>query len=233
MKTILIVAKSPVPGQAKTRLGPELTPHQCAALAAAALLDSLDVALAVTEARVVVALTGSLHDAPAGRQIAASLRHCTVIGQRGSTFGERLAHAYRDAAGPFSSIVQVGMDTPQITPDLLRQAFFALETGSDAAIGSTEDGGWWALGLRRARHARVLSGVPMSTPETYQATAAAVAGLGLATALLPRLIDVDTAADAAAVAELIPDTRFGQLAALLLGATGSLARGNQLSEVRR
>lgn len=233
MKTILIVAKSPIPGQAKTRLGPELTPHQCAAVAAAALLDTLDVALSVTEARVVVALTGSLHDAPAGRQIAATLRHCTVIGQRGSTFGERLAHAHRDAAGPFGSIVQLGMDTPQVTPGLLRQAFFALETGSDAAIGSTEDGGWWALALQHAGHARVLSGVPMSTPETYQATAAAVRGLGLVTALLPRLVDVDTAADAAAVADLIPDTRFGQLAVLLLGATGAVVRTAALSGAQR
>lgn len=73
----------------------------------------------------------------------------------------------------------------------------------------------------------------MSTPETYQATSAAVRGLGLATAQLPRLVDVDTVADAAAVAELIPDTRFGQLAALLLDAAGVHSSAPVMARVQR
>lgn len=233
MKTILVVAKAPVPGLAKTRLGPELTPHQAAALAAAALLDTLDAALAVAEARVVVAMTGSLRDAPAGRQIATALQHCTVIGQRGPTFAERLAHAHRDAAGPFGTVVQIGMDTPQITPGLLRQGFAALNAGTPAALGPTADGGWWALALRHAHHARVLTGVPMSTPDTHRETAAALRGVRLQTAALPQLIDVDTATDAATVARLVPDTRFGELATLLLGAGSLPARGATLAGALR
>jgi glycosyltransferase A (GT-A) superfamily protein (DUF2064 family) len=230
MTTILIVAKAPVPGHAKTRLGPQLTPQQAATLAAAALLDTLDAALAVSTASVVVALTGSLREAPAGRQIAMSLRGCRVIGQRGSTFGERLAHAHLDAAGPLGPILQIGMDTPQVTPDLLRQSIFTLQDGVDAALGPAEDGGWWALALREARHARVLAGVPMSTPETHRHTASALSAAGLVIAPLPTLVDVDTAADAETVARSAPGTRFGELAALLLDARRRAAPVPDLAE---
>jgi len=216
--TILIVAKAPVPGKVKTRLCPELTPQQAAALAAAALLDTLDAALAVPTARVVVAMMGALSDAPSGRQIAMALRGCRVIRQRGSTFGERLAHAHLDAAGPLGPVLQIGTDTPQVTSDLLRQSIFALDEGADAALGPAEDGGWWALALREARHARVLAGVPMSTPETHGHTTSALSAAGLVIAPLPTLVDADTVADAHKVARSAPGTRFGQLAALLLGA---------------
>jgi len=204
------------PGEDQAGTGP--TPHEAAALAAAALLDTLDAALSVPKAQVVVAMTGSLVDAPAGRQIAVALRGCRVIGQRGSTFGERLAHAHVDAAGPLGSVLQIGMDTPPVTPELLRQGICALQQGVDAALGPAVDGGWWALALRHARHARVLTHVAMSTWHTFRDTASALSAAELVISPLPTLVDVDTVVDAVEVAHSAPGTRFGELAALLLGS---------------
>ncbi|MGI8418964.1 MAG: TIGR04282 family arsenosugar biosynthesis glycosyltransferase [Nakamurella sp.] len=163
-------------------------------------------------------MSGSLRDAPAGQQIARALRGCRLIRQRGPTFGERLAHAHLDAAGPFGQVLQIATDTPQVTPDLLQQSILALHHGADAALGPAEDGGWWALALREARYARVLAGVPMSTPDTRRHTASALSTAGLVIAPLPTLVDADTAADADKVARSAPGTRFGRLAGLLLGA---------------
>ena len=118
--TLLIVAKAPVPGLAKTRIG-RVTGHEHAAeIAAAALLDTLATA-AATGWPVVVALTGDLADATRGEQIAAALAPTRVITQRGDGFGARLANAHVDAdAG--HGVVQVGMDSPQVTVSDYEQA---------------------------------------------------------------------------------------------------------------
>lgn len=263
MTTLLVVAKAPRPGFVKTRLCPPLTPWQAAALAAAALLDTLDAVRVAARAdaerqRPVVALAGDLTGAVGERRLIAALRGCTVIGQHGATFAHRLAAAHLAAAGPEGAVLQIGMDTPQITAPLLGMAAdlvahrpeavplagprrtdsaphahtappggaspagTAPPTGAapsahtGAALGPAEDGGWWALGLRRAGDAGCLAGVPMSTCRTHDDTVAALAGRGLAVAALPRLTDVDTAADAAVVARRAPGTRFGRLAAALL-----------------
>jgi len=216
--TLLLVAKAPVPGQAKTRLTPPLTPHQSAALAAAALLDTIDaVRLAAAGGRAVVALTGDLSQAAASAALGASLAGLTVVPQRGETFAERLVHAHVDAAGQLGATVQIGMDTPQVRAEQLRAAADRVTTvdGPDAVLGLAEDGGWWALGLRRARDARLLDGVPMSTPATGALTLAALRQGGLRVELLAMLRDVDDVTDIAPVAEAAPGTRFAALAATL------------------
>ncbi|QWF81888.1 TIGR04282 family arsenosugar biosynthesis glycosyltransferase [Amycolatopsis sp. CA-230715] len=201
MTILLVVAKAPVPGFAKTRLCPPATPEQAAGIAAAALLDTLDAALATPDARVVVAMTGSLADATAGPEIAAALRGITVIPQRGNGFAARLVNAHADTAAlhPGHPVLQIGMDTPQVTPDLLASSAAALSE-VDSVLGAAEDGGWWALGLRDPRHAEVLAGVPMSTAETGARTREALVTRGLTVGALPMLSDVDTMADARRVA---------------------------------
>lgn len=218
--TLLVMAKAPVPGLAKTRLAADLTPHQAAALAAAALLDTLDAALRIPAGRYVVALTGSLERAVAGLQIRAALQRFVVIEQRGDGFADRLANAYLDAAGS-GPVVQIASDTPQITAALLGSAFVALDTGSPATIGPATDGGWWLLGLRDATDAAALRSVRMSTPQTAVDTLEALAARGLAgPQRLATLTDVDTVESAALVARAAPETRFARLASVLLPTPG-------------
>ena len=110
------------------------------------------------------------------------------------------------------------MDTPQVTPALLDLAGAALdEPDTDAVLGPAEDGGWWAIGLRRA-DPEVFRGVLMSQPDTGARQMARLRELGLRTATLPRLRDVDTIADAHEVADLAPDTRFSAAVRGLVGA---------------
>ncbi|MFC9252349.1 TIGR04282 family arsenosugar biosynthesis glycosyltransferase [Amycolatopsis thailandensis] len=207
---LLIVAKAPVPGFAKTRLCPPATPEQAAEIAAAALLDTLDAALLTPNARVVVALTGDLDKAAHGREIATALRKTEVIPQRGDGFDVRLANAHADAPRPGEPVLQIGMDTPQVTPALLAEAANRLE---DAVLGPAEDGGWWALGLKDPLHAKALAGVPMSRDDTGRQTLRALADVGLNPGILPTLSDVDTIADARRVAALEPVSRFARAVA--------------------
>ena len=195
---LLLLAKAPVPGRVKTRMCPPASAAQAATIAAAALADTVD-ALSATPA--------------AGRTIVLSGRYPTPPGwrtatQRGNGLAERLVHAYADTAVPHTATLLVGMDTPQLTPALLRSALSTLDGGADAALGPTEDGGWWTLGLRDPAHAQVLRGVPMSTPRTLAYTVEALRARGLTVNLLGTLRDVDTVADAHAVAALCPHGRF-------------------------
>ncbi|RZS29677.1 hypothetical protein EV193_11982 [Herbihabitans rhizosphaerae] len=222
---VLVVAKAPVAGLAKTRLCPPATPDQAAEIAATALLDTLDAALSTPDSQTVVALTGDLGAAQRKYELAGWLARTTVIDQRGDRFGERLANAHADTMAllPDTPVVQIGMDTPQVTPALLTGAADALAE-APAVLGHAEDGGWWALGLRCPADARVLARIPMSTPDTGRHTEWA-----LRTALgevrrLPVLSDVDTMTDAVAVARLTGG-RFAEAVAAVAGVrAGVVAR---------
>ncbi|BCJ48355.1 hypothetical protein GCM10010168_77190 [Actinoplanes ianthinogenes] len=189
MIQLLVMAKAPVPGRVKTRLCPPCTPEQAAALAAAALADTVRTVSRVPVVRRTLVIDGD-HPVPAG---------WTAVPQRGDGLGERLAHAFADTAVPGVPALLIGMDTPQVTAGLLAAAAAALHR-SGAVLGPADDGGWWALGLTDPAAAAVLATVPMSTPETCSHTLAALHGRDVHPAALPSLRDVDTADDALAVA---------------------------------
>lgn len=215
---ILVLAKAPEPGRVKTRLCPPLTHEQSADLAAAALLDSIAAASAVPGSQAVVVLTGSLHRAARRAEITAALAGLTVLPQRGDALGERIAAAHLDAAAalPARRTLQIGMDTPQVDAGLLRAADEALaHPGVDAVLGPAVDGGWWALGLRRPSDAELVVEVPTSRADTGARTLDALRAGGLNVHLLPELSDVDTAADAVAVAAAAPRSRFAAAVAAL------------------
>ncbi|MFD5446840.1 DUF2064 domain-containing protein [Streptomyces sp. NPDC127100] len=190
--TLLVIAKEPRPGRVKTRLTPPFTPAQAAALAEAALADTLHAVAATPARRRVLVLDGSPGPwLPAGFD---------VVPQCAGGLDERLAEAFAGCAGP---ALLIGMDTPQVTPELLTVDF----AGCDAYVGPAEDGGFWALGLARPDPA-LLRGVPMSTPVTGAVQRERLVAAGLRVRDLPPLRDVDTAADARAVAALAPHGRF-------------------------
>ncbi|MGI5127918.1 TIGR04282 family arsenosugar biosynthesis glycosyltransferase [Pseudonocardia sp. CA-107938] len=214
---LIVLAKAPVPGRVKTRLCPPATRDEAAELAAAALLDTLAAASAVPGALPVVALAGNVGEGARAAAVAGALGDCTVIGQRGAGLGARIAAAHADAAAllPGRSSLQIGMDTPQVDPALLGDCAARLAR-ADAVLGPADDGGWWLLGLRDPRAATLIADVPTSRDDTGAATLAALRAGGLRVAIAPQLRDVDTAADAAAVAALAPRTRFAAAAARVL-----------------
>lgn len=208
---LLIMAKSPVPGRVKTRLCPPLTFEEAADVAAASLLDTVEAALETPGAVPVVALAGVVRR----EDVRDALAECVVIPQRGDSFAERLVCAHADVTRFRMPVLQIGMDTPQVTPSLLASC----AEFEEAALGLALDGGWWALGLRDPLRAGVLRDVPMSRADTGARTLAALQSPqkpptaggrvpGLKVRTLPVLSDVDTMADARTVAAQVPGSRF-------------------------
>jgi uncharacterized protein len=200
---LVVLAKAPRAGRSKTRLCPPCTAHHAAALACAALVDTLDAVLATPAARRVLVLDG-----PVGDWLAPGIE---VVAQRGGGLDERLANAFADVGGP---ALLIGMDTPQVTPVGLAHGLDRLAApGIDAVLGPADDGGYWAIGLREAQASAFL-GVPMSSALTGRVQYARLRQLGLRVAMLPALRDVDRIADARAVAASAPDGRFARALAL-------------------
>lgn len=203
----LVVAKAPVPGQAKTRLAEHVGDRAAAELAAAALLDTLDVMRAVFPT-VHVSLAGDLGAAARGAEVASALAGCEISVQRGVDLGARLAHAHASAAREGRLVVQVGMDTPQAAPALLREVCALANGPRTSVLGPAHDGGWWVLALRDPGLAESLLQVPMSRPDTGMRTEQALQRAGSEVRRGPALRDVDGVTDARAVATAAPGTRF-------------------------
>jgi len=196
---LLVIAKQPVAGRAKTRLTPPCTPSQSAALAGAALLDTLDVVARTPASRRVLVFDGDPEQwCPDG---------FAVVAQRGRSLADRLQAAFEDVPGP---ALLVGMDTPQLTTELLLEGIGALgRPGVDAVLGRAVDGGYWSVGLRRPAE-DVFSGVPMSCHTTWARQRARLEQIGMRVHDQRVLRDVDTIDDARAVAAQAPHTRFAR-----------------------
>ncbi|MBM7442381.1 DUF2064 domain-containing protein [Streptomyces sp. HB132] len=195
--TLLVIAKEPLPGRVKTRLTPPFSPAEAAALAEASLADTLDTVRTLPAARHVLVLDGR-----PGRWLPPGIE---VTEQCAGGLDERLAAAFGSCTGP---ALLIGMDTPQATAaDLAAALAPGAWDGCDAWFGPAEDGGFWALGLAEPDPG-LLRGVPMSVPTTGAVQRRRLVEAGLTVRDLPRLRDVDTAADATHVAALAPDGRF-------------------------
>jgi glycosyltransferase A (GT-A) superfamily protein (DUF2064 family) len=196
---LLVVARAPVPGLAKTRLAAAVGDRVAAQIAAAALLDTLDAVAATPVSPRVVALCGELDGAAGAAEIRDRLTSFAVIPQRGNDFVDRLANAHADAAAIGGRpVLQIGMDTPQVSAALLADCGRRLVEAS-AVLGMALDGGWWALGVHASEHAECLRGVPMSQPNTGALTLNALLNNAISVSLLEELTDVDVVDDIAAV----------------------------------
>jgi uncharacterized protein len=210
--TLVVIAKAPVAGQAKTRLGATVGHHAAADIAAATLLDTLDAVDATPVRARVLALTGDLDQASGGDEIRSRLGDVYVVEQRGDDFSARLANAIADAAAVAGArpVLLIASDTPQVTADLLTECAQAL-VETDVVFGLARDGGWWVLGVTEPSMAECLHTIPTSRSDTGPATLEALRDKGLAVTLVAELSDVDTIDDVELVrADCAPDSRFAR-----------------------
>jgi uncharacterized protein len=156
-------------------------------------------------------MTGDLGLACRADEIRDLLADFTVIQQRGNGFADRLANAHADAAAAHQPVLQIGMDTPQVSPDLLVSCAQRLLT-APAVLGMARDGGWWVLGVTEGATAECLRDVPMSQSDTGALTRAALERTGMSVQLVDELHDVDTIDDVGPVrAACRSSSRFAEV----------------------
>ncbi len=197
---LLIGARAPVPGACKTRLGAGIGMAEAADLYRAFLVD---LAARFTGAPGCEAWTYDVAWAYTPEvDFAAVLRDCgccaplSPVGfvlQEGEGWGTRQANLLRwgDAHG-YARTVLVASDAPQLSREVVGEAFTVLET-RDVVIARSLDGGYSLIGMRGYHD--VLSGVPMSTSSAGDTLVARAESLGLLVGETAAIFDVDEAAD--------------------------------------
>ncbi len=192
---IVVMAKAPLPGYAKTRLIPSLGVDGAAALARRLLAHAVANALAAGLGPV------QLHCAPgagaAGFEPFAGLDRLTLCDQSTGDLGARMRAAFESALagtdGSDGGALLIGTDTPALDAGVLREAADAL-LAHDAVFVPTHDGGYALVGLRRPAPA-LFEGMTWSTPRVMADTRARLAGSGLTHAELATQHDIDEPAD--------------------------------------
>ncbi len=115
--------------------------------------------------------------------------------QIGHDLGQRMENAFREAFEKGAKrVVIIGSDCPEISPEILRQAFLFLENGSEVVVGPAPDGGYYLLGLG-SFFPEIFRNIEWSTDTVFSRTLKIAADFGKKTALLPVLSDVDTEND--------------------------------------
>jgi len=178
---IIVFARAPVPGRAKTRLIPKLGAARAARLHRRLTREAVSTALAARCGPVEVHGT-------ARHSFFASLGVPFRL-QRGRNLGERMYRAVSRALGP---VIVIGTDCPALAPADLRRAARALKSGYDAVLAPAEDGGYALIGLRRKSFA-FFEGIDWGGPRVYSDTARRLAGYRWRA--LRRMWDVDRPAD--------------------------------------
>jgi rSAM/selenodomain-associated transferase 1 len=205
---VVVFAKAPVAGFAKTRLIPALGPDGAAALAQRllehAVRQALDASVGPVE---LCAAPDTQHVA---LQALAANGRVALTAQGDGDLGARMARAFGRGLAPRSPLkpsspavdqrpcmLLIGTDAPGVDANYLRAAATAL-AAHDAVFGPALDGGYTLVGLREATPA-LFTHMPWSTAQVMSETRRRLALLGLRHAELPALSDIDEPADLAAL----------------------------------
>lgn len=188
---VIVMAKAPVAGLAKTRLIPALGAEGAAALAARMLAHAVGQALAAGLGPVMLCGAPDVSH-PAFAALAPDPR-VTLHAQGDGDLGARMQRAFERALAAHARAVLIGTDAPALDAAVLRAAAAELAT-HDAVLAPAHDGGYALIGLQRPEP-RLFEAMPWSTAEVMATTRERLRERGLRWHELPALHDIDEPAD--------------------------------------
>jgi rSAM/selenodomain-associated transferase 1 len=189
---VMVLARAPTPGEAKTRLIPALGKAGAAALHRRLVMHSLRVAAHARIGPVELWCTPDTSD-PFFRECQRSLG-VSLYAQGGGDLGARMQRAFESALARSRHAVLVGSDIPALSVKYLRDADRALVQGDDVVIGPAEDGGYALIGLSRC-DPELFRNIPWGGPEVLPETRRRIAALSWRSSELSVLWDVDRPED--------------------------------------
>lgn len=214
---LIIYAKAPVAGIAKTRLFPHISFEEAAMLHEAMVADMVDMCASLPMLRLWLSYT------PAGTVGLFKSLLGDVLGDRtleylpqdGDGLGERMHRSFCSAFNEGAKrTVIVGTDVPSLQPYFIRGAFHRLSM-ADLVIGPAKDGGYYLIGLNRPVP-EIFMGVEWSGADVLATTLDVSKRLGLKAELLPTLMDIDTFEDLKDASSGPMPPRTGKMVAALM-----------------
>jgi hypothetical protein len=185
---VIVFAKPPRPGQAKTRLAAVLGDVAAAGLARAFVVDAWSLVRSIAWADPVLA-TSDVDD-----PFWSHLPGATLWAQGDGDLGDRMERALSRALETHRTAMVIGSDVPAVPVAALNQARATLAV-ADVVIGPSEDGGFYAIGFRGACPPGAFTGIEWSTSHTRADTEARLRWLGKAVVKVAPWFDVDEVDD--------------------------------------
>ena len=204
LNCLIVYAKRPLPGYAKTRLGAIIGMEEAAGVYARLLYSYLhELQRARWDDTYITLAVSAPADVPF---FTTAFPEFDVCSQVNGDLGQRMAASFTQAfAAGAERVVLTGSDIPLLTAALVRQAFATLET-VPAVIGPAEDGGYYLIG-QRAPGATLFDGIAWSTLAVLAQTEALARAANIQLPHLPVLADLDTIEDYAVWRKQMTDTR--------------------------
>lgn len=188
---IIVFAKAPLAGKAKTRLIPALGADGAAALAREMLDRTLGAALDAGLGP--VELCGDPPPDDAAWADVALPSGIEYSAQGAGDLGARMSRAAQRGLDRSEPVLIVGTDCAQMSAALLRQAAGMLDA-AEIVIGPVADGGYALIGLSR-HDERLFREIAWSTSTVAATTRERVTALGWRLAQTRELHDIDTPED--------------------------------------
>jgi len=189
---ILLLAKAPEPGKAKTRLIPVLGEQGAAELQKRLIRYALD-RVVQKEMQPTELWCAPDSEHPFFRELASEYS-VTLRDQTDGDLGARMLAAARDGLADAGHVILLGTDSPELSPHLIRRASDALAGGRDAVLGPALDGGYVLLGLSRLREG-LFRDMSWGTERVLEETRRRLAQLGFSWEELPSCGDLDRRQD--------------------------------------
>ena len=191
-RALVVMAKAPVGGSAKTRLAASarLDPAAIQALVEAFLLDTLEHAREVPAADVRVCF------APASQRawFESRVDGLDLSPQVEGDLGARMTAVFdAEFQRGVRAVVIIGSDTPHLPTERISQAFRELDN-HDVVLGPALDGGYYVIGLS-APAVTLFDDVPWSTDRVLDVTLQRARSARLSVSRLEPTYDVDGAPD--------------------------------------
>jgi uncharacterized protein len=193
MTALIVFAKAPVPGHAKTRLAPALGAAGAAVLAERLLEHAVHNAMAGGHFAEVELCTTPDATHPAFTRLAALHPGLVLQVQGEGDLGARMHRALARQLERHAAALLIGTDAPALDTTMLQAAAHALQA-SDAVFVPAHDGGYALVGLKAAC-AALFEDIPWSTAAVMAQTRARLRSAGLRWAELPAVPDIDEPAD--------------------------------------
>jgi rSAM/selenodomain-associated transferase 1 len=186
---VIVIAKDPRSGDAKTRLAADVGTERALALCDAFVRDSID--LAGNQAR---RLYIACSPAGATGVFDTLTPGARCFAQPDAGFGQRLLHAFETAIRDGARHpVLIGTDSPTLPEHLLEVAHRALAK-HDVVLAPADDGGYYMIGMTTA-NAALFEGKDRSAERVLAQTLRRARAAALSVFMLPPWYDVDTAGD--------------------------------------
>jgi uncharacterized protein len=220
-RVLVVMAKAPREGHAKTRLDGAVPSGEVVRLSDCLLRDTLDLARSLDGVHVAV-----MCPSEDVAELTAMLPGVDVVGQDGAGLAAALTSVFRRFVEAGSSrVIAIDADSPHLPAAVLHAAFASLDE-RDLVVGPTEDGGYYLVGASAA-HPGLFDAAPLGTSSACEALCANARARGLSVATARVWYDVDVGADLLRLAAELRDepARAPRTAALIASWDGLRAGG--------